>query len=240
MSEKIYTIPVNEAFDAELEASSSGKECGCPFCRLYKKLQEDEIGIILGAAKMSSDIRLKTNEKGFCGTHLRQMMKKQGRLSLGLLLESHLDTVREQTKGGDGFLSKLKKTDPTERLKTLEQSCYLCERIGYSFERMLTNAALLWYEDESFRKKTEKQPYFCLPHYRMWLEYGKAALDKKSFQSFSTAVSDVVGSYFDELREDVSWFCKKFDYRYENEPWKNSKDAIERAEKFLCSDTDEK
>ena len=39
---------------------------------------------------------------------------------------------------------------------------------------------------------------------------------------------------FDELRGDVSWFCKKFDYRYENEDWGNSKDAVERAIKFLC------
>ena len=40
-------------------------------------------------------------------------------------------------------------------------------------------------------------------------------------------------SYFDTLREDVSWFCKKFDYRYNDEPWYNSKDAVERAIKFL-------
>ena len=32
---------------------------------------------------------------------------------------------------------------------------------------------------------------------------------------------------------DVSWFCKKFDYRYEKEDWKNSKDAVERALDFL-------
>jgi hypothetical protein len=46
----------------------------------------------------------------------------------------------------------------------------------------------------------------------------------------------VVGGYLDTLSEDVSWFCKKFDYRYESEPWKNSKDSVERAIKFLRSD----
>jgi esterase/lipase superfamily enzyme len=34
----------------------------------------------------------------------------------------------------------------------------------------------------------------------------------------------------------VSWFCKKFDYRYDKEPWYNSKDAVERAFKFLRAD----
>jgi len=42
--------------------------------------------------------------------------------------------------------------------------------------------------------------------------------------------------YLAQLTEDVSWFCKKFDYRYDAEPWKNSKDSVERAIKFLRAD----
>ena len=38
------------------------------------------------------------------------------------------------------------------------------------------------------------------------------------------------------LTEDVSWFCKKFDYRYENEPWKGAKDSVERAIRFLSGE----
>jgi hypothetical protein len=33
----------------------------------------------------------------------------------------------------------------------------------------------------------------------------------------------------DRIQEDISWFIKKFDYRFENESWKNSKDAVERT-----------
>ena len=40
-------------------------------------------------------------------------------------------------------------------------------------------------------------------------------------------------AYISELGGDVSWFCKKFDYRYDNEPWYNAKDAIPRAISFL-------
>ena len=35
----------------------------------------------------------------------------------------------------------------------------------------------------------------------------------------------------DRTIEDVEWFIKKFDYRYKDEPWKNSKDALVRT---LC------
>ena len=33
----------------------------------------------------------------------------------------------------------------------------------------------------------------------------------------------------ERITEDVDWFIKKFDYRYQDESWKNSKDAVERA-----------
>ena len=36
------------------------------------------------------------------------------------------------------------------------------------------------------------------------------------------------------INEDVNWFTKKFDYRYQNEPWKNSKDAPKRAMEKLA------
>ena len=42
--------------------------------------------------------------------------------------------------------------------------------------------------------------------------------------------------YLDSLASDVSWFCKKFDYRYDAEPWYNSKDAVQRSVKFLSGD----
>ena len=43
--------------------------------------------------------------------------------------------------------------------------------------------------------------------------------------------------YIDSLSSDVSWFCKKFDYRYDSEPWYNSKDSVQRSVKFLSGDT---
>ena len=46
--EQIYTIPVNEAF----EAGAADASCGCAFCALYRKLEENELDLILGASMM--------------------------------------------------------------------------------------------------------------------------------------------------------------------------------------------
>ena len=115
-------------------------------------------------------------------------------------------------------------------------SCYVCKRIDFNFEHMIETAVLLWDRDEEFRAKLDAQPYFCLPHYRALLQCGKQRLEKKRFPEFEKAVAAIVNAYAEKLEDDVSWFCKKFDYRYDAEPWYDSKDAVERAMKFLRSD----
>ena len=68
---------------------------------------------------------------------------------------------------------------------------------------------------------------------QMMLEYAKNKLDKKKFEDFYSDVSLIQEKYFDKIIKDVSWFAKKFDYRYDNEPWYDSRDAVERAIKLL-------
>jgi hypothetical protein len=230
--EQIYTIPVNEAF----EASRDDASCGCPMCALYNKLENDELELILGASMMEPDIRIKTNESGFCRTHYDMMLARQNRLGMALTLESHLAELRKEITEGNLPLIPARGDKPAKRISALESSCYICRRIDVYFDNLLDNLVCLWKEDEEFRKKFSEQPLFCLPHYEMMLGMAKAKLPKKSYYEFAKAAGEVVLAYFDTLREDVSWFCKKFDYRYGEEPWYNSKDAVERAMAFLNSD----
>jgi hypothetical protein len=227
--EQIYTIPVNEAF----EASAADPACGCPLCAIYRKLEENELDLILGASMMEPDVRIKTNEQGFCRLHYDLMFTRKNRLGMALTLESHLKELQGDIK--EGILGAAG-SKPIKRISALEQDCYVCKRIGYHFEHMVETAVYLWDSDEDFPAKLDAQPYFCLPHYRRLLEYGQKRLGKKKLAAFADACGKVVHNYMSTLTEDVSWFCKKFDYRYDEEPWYNSKDSVERAIKFLRSD----
>ncbi len=228
--EQIYTIPVNEAF----EVAVTDEHAGCPFCALYNKLETTEIDTVLGASMMEPDIRIKTNEQGFCRTHFDQMFAKKNALSLALILESHLDEVKKRVHGalslgGTGAAAM-------KSLAELEGSCYVCGRIHANFEKMVETAVLLWEKDEAFRQKTAAQHFFCLPHYRRFLECAKARMNKRTFADFYAVMLGIEESYLASLKDDVSWFCKKFDYRYDAEPWYNAKDSTERAIRFLASD----
>ena len=98
---------------------------------------------------------------------------------------------------------------------------------------MIECAVILWETDEEFRRKFEKTPYFCIHHYARMLKTASVFVSKKKRGDFYAAASAIENEYLKTLKEDVSWFCKKFDYRYDSEPWGNSKDAVERAIKSI-------
>ena len=226
---QIYTIPINEHFDMSRDDHS----CGCAVCSLLRMLEENELELILGASMMEPDVRIQTNKQGFCATHNNMMFERKNRLGMALTLESHLAEIRREIADKPLLVTGY---PARSRIAELEESCYVCGRVNANFTLLIDNLIYLWSTDEAFREKFSAQPYFCLPHFRAMLEVAKAKLSKKSYGEFSKAAQAVVLPYFDSLCEDVSWFCKKFDYRYDDEPWGNSKDAVERAMKFLRSD----
>ena len=228
--EQIYTIPVNEAFD-EVGAKP---ECGCPFCMLYRKLQNDEIDIILGASMMEPDIRIKTNEQGFCLTHYNIMLRRKRMLGMGLMLESHLAEVEKKVDGPTLLGNKAQAS--IGALEKLNGDCYVCGRINKNLAAMLSTAVYLFESDPSFKQKFKKVPYFCLPHYKQMLEYASKKMSKKSFKELYEAAHGIQKEYITSLQGDVSWFCKKFDYRYDEEPWYNAKDSVQRSIKFLSGE----
>ena len=228
--EQIYTIPVNEALDKVI----AHPECGCPVCVLYRKLQTDELDIILGASMMEPDIRMKTNEQGFCSDHYAMMLKRKRMLGIALMLDSHLPEVTKRVKGP--VLIGNKAQAAVKSLGELEDSCYVCTRMEKNLSMMVATISYLFESDFDFRKKYEAIPYLCLPHYRMLVDYASKKMSKRNFAEFYKTASAIEERYLTELHGDVNWFCKKFDYQNEAEPWYNSKDSVYRAVKFLDGD----
>ena len=226
--EQIYTIPVNEAF----EAGQQDPSFGCPFCSLREKLCKEEIERVLGAAMMEPDTRKETNEHGFCARHMDQMLSAGKRLPLALILESHLAEIREALKK-PGLIPAVSGADAAKKLGSMADDCYICSRVEFHFTHMLETAALLWETDEAFREKCLSQPFFCLPHFSRFLKVARERMKGKEYGAFYKQIHEKESVFLEKLGKDVSWFVKKFDYRYADEPWNDAKDAIERAAAFL-------
>ena len=183
---------------------------------------------------MEPDIRIKTNEQGFCLNHYNIMLGRKRMLGMGLMMESHLAEVKKLLDGKSLFGNRRRAA--IDSLGELECDCYVCTRIEKNLSAMIATTVYLWESDGEFRKKFASAPYFCLPHYRRMLDYAEKKMHKRTFPDFYEAAYKTEKAYLESLSSEVSWFCKKFDYRYDEEPWYNSKDSVQRAIKFLSGD----
>ena len=160
-------------------------------------------------------------------------MTESNRLSLALMLQTHITEFSKKLYANALLQNS---PDPKKQVALLtekQHSCYLCERVG-TFMTATRSAFLYMYKtDEQMDAKIKEQPYICLKHTRQLFAEGQKALPKDLYKKFCKTVNDLNLSYTEELIGDIDWFCKKFDYRYRNEDWKNSKDSVERAVKFL-------
>jgi hypothetical protein len=213
MKEHIYTIPLNDYF---------GKLEDCPLCGLFDMMEKNEIETVTGASMMEPSVRIKTNEQGFCEHHFDMMLQIGKRLPIALILQSHMENIYSAlyNKKGDNQL---------KFLTALENDCYVCNRINKNMESVYNNLFYLYKNEQSFAELFSKQKLFCFHHYGELLSYGTKNLSKKEFNIFFETVNNIEMNYLKTLQGDIDWFCKKFDYRFTNEDWKNSKDAIERT-----------
>ena len=87
MGEQLYTIPVNDAFDAD---------CECPLCLMAKGLEQNAIEFTMGPSYMEDDNREVTDKLGFCPKHIKMMYADKNKLGVALMLNTHMNkTIRE-------------------------------------------------------------------------------------------------------------------------------------------------
>ena len=228
MRESILTIPVNEIFEPRE---------GCPVCRMRDMLESRTIEYIMGAAMMEPDVRIETNRQGFCKVHFEQMRACKNRLSLALMLQTHLQQLQKDVfaKAKTGMFES--KTAKQKKVSAVNNDCFVCSKIEWGMSRLMVTFFELYQKEREFRELFASQEQLCLPHYDMLVANGASALEKKWLGQFVNDCTELTKKYLDALEADVSHYCKMYDYRNtsKNADWGNSKDSIERAIKFLTT-----
>lgn len=227
MIEKNYTIPINEEFE---------KYDACPVCRLHKKLEEQSLEYIMGAAMMEPNVRIETNKSGFCSRHYDDMLGMKNRLSLALMLETHLKEIQALAEKMDTG-GKKQSREAAAQLANVSDDCFLCRRIASTLEKYCSNIVFLWKTEPEFREKLLKQPYFCFTHTAALLKSGLENLPAKQFPAFSNDLLDVARNGLEKYSEEVSSFTKSFDYRYSGTELGEAKLGCEHAIGWLVGNT---
>lgn len=235
MKEKLYTIPLNDAVNAQDE---------CPFCFIERKIEQDLLDFVLGSGSsyMEADIREMTDKAGFCRMHFQKMFDYGNTLGNAWILKTHYQRmIGEMQNTFSGFKpgktslkDKLRKnaesTNPIGMwVQEKEESCYVCNQYKDTYARYLDTFFYLWKQDSAFREKILQSKGFCLPHFGHLCESADRQLSDKEREEFYAVVLPLMEENMKRLAEDVAWMVEKFDYRNKDADWKNSKDAIQRG-----------
>lgn len=235
MQYHLDTIPVWEA----LEESN-----GCLFCTLEQKLERSELENSLGGSVMEPDARIRVNARGFCLKHHQGLYALNNRLGHALLTDSHVKellqkldklVVADEGAPARGGLLRARKPDSpdlaaiADGLEALAAPCAICESIQTHMQRYLYTFLHLWKTDRAFRDKWAASPGACIPHAAALLRMADQKLSGATRRELAAAVTGKLAATLREDEQDLKWFTLKFDYRNQDKPWNNSRDALERT-----------
>lgn len=226
MGEVLYTIPVKDAYKLD---------CECPVCKMYNDIEKNAIEFTMGPSYMEDDIRAVTDEKGFCKEHTQKLMDANNRLGMGLILRTHFAKTNADIKkltasgGKSGLFKKKDISELTNYIHKLNSSCFVCDKITFTFERYLKTIIHLWKKDSEFRVDYKNSKGMCNQHYVDLLEYAQKSMHGSDLDTFIDETNELYIKNMERLYEDLDWFVKKFDYKYKDEPWKNARDSVFRA-----------
>lgn len=236
------TIPVWDAVKLDGE---------CFLCALRRKLELDEVERCLGASVMEPDARIRVNERGFCKHHQAMLFATNNRLGHALMLHTHLNETRKQVDKQFASLRKAAAAYSASSLgdkltgksaaarKDMETAaaqlgrqvttCVLCESIDENVQRYIHTFFHLYKTDEEFRRAIASSKGLCLPDAALLLQAAPDELPAKEVAPFTEMLLSLEEKSLARLDEDIAWFIKKYDYRFDDQPWKNSRDAVERT-----------
>ena len=162
MKEKIYTVPVNDAFAADSE---------CPVCAMFEQLENDAIEYTMGPSYMEDDIRAVTDKNGFCQKHIKKIYEQNNRLGYALVMKTHMDYVIKtiesynQDRGtGKSLLKKGKESSVCSYIEELDSSCFVCDKIADTIERYVDTIFYMYKHDNEFKKTLSGCKGFCTNH----------------------------------------------------------------------------
>lgn len=238
MKEKLYTIPLMDAFKENDE---------CPFCYIERKLEHDALDFTLGssASYMESDIRDQTDTLGFCRNHNKKMYEYGNTLGNALILKTHYLRLNKEfahelknfSVEKQSLFSKIsKKTTDSPHTNSIsdwiaqkESTCFVCDYITDTYNRYIATFFHLFRNNPEFLDMIKNSKGFCLHHFGELTNAAVKELNDTQLKSYSDITFPLMTENMERLSEDVSWLVDKFDYRNKDADWKNSKDAIVRG-----------
>lgn len=228
MKEHIYSIPLSEALE---------QNCSCILCNLEEKLEEQAVEYFLGPSMMEPDSGELTNKKGFCRRHMNMLFERKNRLSLALMLETHVKELEKSISVGkkSGMFSKETPASLTaDSIFGITESCALCDKLNSQMKDAAGNIAYLWDKDDDFKKMFEYSGGLCLEHTALAAKVCDGEILGKKKDLYLALLINKQKEKLSELYDNLHGFTLSFDYRNANkELTTDEKESVYNSVKHL-------
>ena len=153
----------------------------CPLCVLAESVEETYLRSFQHSRVMEPNVRVKTNDTGFCPLHYRKLYERENKLGLGLMVHTHLqeklpliqsalESMKTGAAAGRKGVGRIE--DAIASLESLHDRCFICELLRSDLDRYAFTILYLWRKDAEFLPTFRASRGFCLSHFLVVL--GKA------------------------------------------------------------------
>lgn len=227
MRQHLDTIPLWDAYKAGGE---------CPLCDIRAANEESYVENFLGGSVMEPATRVEVNQKGFCGRHFQMLYAFKNRLGLALMTDTYLKETIARLEAGaaaaapqKGAFLRRARTAEAASGPALNEGCILCERLDETMRRYALTLCYLWKREPEFRAAFAGSKGLCLLHYAQVQAAAPEELSGAELNEFTQTLNGLEIENLRRVEKDLEWFTLKFDYRNQDKPWGESRDAVERA-----------
>ena len=239
MKQKIYDIPIWETYEEHITE--------CALCDIEKNLEKSFMDILFDDMLMTPFFAKQLQEFSFCSHHYEGLYRYKDKLGLAIIVNNFLQCEKESLEKykkqdnltkKSGILKGLIKSREVKQCDNIQipKDCYLCKKIDENMPDYIEVLIMLWRKEQLFRELYSKSKGHCKKHFNMLFSFSGNYLSGDNEKTFKEITLAMQVENTDRLINELDWFISKYDYRFQNEPWKNSKDALPRCIKKLEGD----
>jgi hypothetical protein len=197
----------------------------CPLCACLEGVERSYLLSFQGSRVMEPNVRVKTNESGFCPAHYQRLYRGENKLGLGLVVHTHLKekipavkaAMRGVSEAGEAPKARRGKDLLAERLDSLDESlrglisrCFICEMLALDLDRYCYTIVYLWQKDPDFLPVLRGSRGFCLSHFAAVVSKAREMLGLEELTRFFTEVAALMTRSLESLERDLFSFTQLF------------------------------
>jgi hypothetical protein len=235
---KLEISKVHDAYRETAQMPRNTAAAECPLCFLAESAEETYLRSFQYSRIMEPNVRVKTNDSGFCPPHYRKLYERENKLGLGLMVHTHLQTalpvirsamesMRAAAAAGRRGAARI--DDAAASLASLRDRCFICDLLSTDLDRYAFTIIYLWRKDEEFLGTFRSSRGFCLSHFLLMLAKGRGMLRPDRLERWLQECIPLMTASLEDLERDLLAFTQLHHDANRSMGSDNERTALSRA-----------